>query len=782
MRILDKRLFRMIKSNKGQFIAVISIIVTGIFVFTALSNSAKNLSDSLDEYYSETNFADIFVTADNIPQNIQNLISREKGIKAIEKRITFNTAFISNDSNENVNVRVISANSKDDRINKLYIKKGNRSIDENEIIVIEQFAAARNIKVGDNIKLKINKVEQSFKVSAIASSPEFVYVMENEQTLLPNPEKFGVVFIEETYLRKLLGKSAQFNELLIEVRNNYDIEDTKKYLEDVLKDSKQLRIIKRSEQLSNSMISEEINGLKIMSKSIPFVFLAFAGTMLVTTLSRIIKKDRTTIGVFKAIGLTDTEIALHYLKYALIVGLIGGLAGSITGTVLSGVMTVKYLEFFNIPMLRIKVYYFRIIISVLMSLFICLLSGYIGVIGVMKINPAESMNLEAPKKGNRIFLENYRVIWNRLSFSSKMVSRNIFREKKKFAFIALAVCITCGMMVLTFWMANIIDIMFVKHYSEFMKMDYNISFDGFKSENTKKILKDELNAEFIEGRIEMPFEIQNGRKSKIVNIIGLEKNTSFYSFKDNEDNNILLPSSGILLSYNLAKYLNVEVGDEVLIKSFVSEKDDKYVNVKGIVSQSLGINGYVDIDFINKNFLDKKIINGVYLSADMDVSKVLNNYEDIKSIISKNEMRNAFEKYTSLIDVFIGVMVIFSGLLGFVIMYSMTLLSINERSIEFSSLRIMGFTNKEIFYIIIRENLIISIIGVIAGLPFGAWLVSYISTTFTTDIYTMSEKISLTNIIMSIISTFLFLILALMITSIKIQKLDLIKSLKNRIS
>lgn len=772
MKKLDLRLFRMIKSTKGQYFAVLSIIITGIFVFTAVNNSAVNLKDSINDYYDAINFADIFIQGRNMPEGLEKQLRGSNDIKEAEARLVFDTKFLTGNNDDNVNVRVVSVHRHENKINRLFMKNGKRTLTGNDIIVIEKFAEARNINVNDEIKLRINGREHAFIVSGIASSAEYIYIMENEQALVPAPEKFGVVYVEEEYLQRISGNKGNFNDIVIKL-NTPDATDTaSKYLENRL-DKYDARIIKREDQLSNNVMNQEISGLELMSQSIPFIFLLFAGIMLSVMLSRIVKRDRMAIGVLKAMGFTNNEIIIHYLKYAGSVGLIGGTTGSIIGTALSGVMTNYYLVFFSIPMLVVQVYYRKIIVSIALSLVFCVIAGFWGVKDILEINPAESMKPESPKKGKRIVIEKIKIIWNHISFSWKLVLRNIFREKKKFIFIGAAVAITCGMMIMTMWMIDIVDMMFNRYYGEFVNIQYNISFDGFKSENSSREFTKLINVKEMEQRIEMPFEIKNGRDSKIVNIIGLENNTKFYSLK--------VPEDGILLSSNLATTLNVEVGEEVILKSLIRDDDYIYVYVKGIVNQALGINVYTNIDFLRDKFLDKGIINGIYINSNDNVVDKLKDIKDI-TVLSQYDMKDAFSEFTAMTSAAMGVMVIFSGLLGFIITYSMTLMSINERALEFSSLRVMGFTKGEIFNMLIRENMIMSVIGIVFGIPIGLWLVNYMGVSFTTDLYTMKEPVTASGIGMSIILTIVFIILAQLMTYVKIYKLDFMQALKNRVS
>ena len=286
----------------------------------------------------------------------------------------------------------------------------------------------------------------------------------------------------------------------------------------------------------------------------------------------------------------------------------------------------------------------------------------------------------------------------------------------------------------------------------------------------------------MEGRIELPFETINGKYSKTVNIIGLEENTEFYNFNDLDGNKLNIPKEGILISSNLAKALHADVGDRIRLKSFLPDNDEKYVIITGILKQSLGINGYMNIDYINKEFIGKGIINGVYINSDDNVKLKLNNIKNISSIQSKADMEGIFKQFSGLIIMFIGILIIFSGLLGFVILYSMTLISINERTLEFSSLRVMGFTKQEIFKMLIKENTVMSVLGIIIGIPLGKWLIDYMNTMFSTDIYTMQESLTLKESVTAMVLTIIFIVSAQLLTYVKIHKLDFMQALKSRIS
>lgn len=782
MKKLDKRLLRMIKNSRGQYIAILSIVITGLFTFTAINNAALNLKSTLEYFYKESNFADINVTLISAPKNIEEELPGKYNVKEAEGRVVVDVPFITDDENERVTTRIISVDSKENIINKLHIKEGSRQIKGKEVIVIDQFATARNININDKIKLQINGVQYDFTVKGIAASSEFVYLMENEQNLLPKPDKFGVIYIEETFAQRTIGMNGSYNEILLTLNQNKDIEKTIDNIKEELEKYGVKRTTKKEDQLSNSVVHEEIKGLEKSSKSVPIVFLVVAALILSAMVTRTVKKDRTSIGILKALGYTNKEIIFHYIKYSLSIGIIGGTTGTILGTILSFAMAKIFIQYFNIPMLKIRLYPQFILTAVLLSCIFCTAAGLWGAKNILKISPAESMRPESPKTGKRIALEKIRFIWNKVSFTWKIVIRNIFREKKKFIFISLAAALTYSMMLMTFWMGDVFNGLFDVHYGQFMKMDYSINFTKPTNENAVNDLKHIVDTKDIEPKVEFPFELKNGFNTNVVNIIGLKNDTVFYGFKDIDGEEVELPNEGILISSNLASSLEVEKGDKILVRNFIPDRKDVYIKVVDIIDQNLGINGYMNIDYMNKVLTERGMVSGVYVNSKDNIIEKLQDVKNISSIQSQSDMKNMFYEFMDLMILAITVMIIFSALLGFVIIYSMTVMSINERTLEFSSLRVMGFTKQEIFKIILKENTIMAVIGIICGIPMGIALIKYIGDIFSSDLYTLNEPVTFKGMIYALIFTIVCLTFAQLITYKKIHNLDFIQALKNRVS
>lgn len=779
MKKLNLRLLRNIQHSKGQYLSIIAVVITGLFVYVAMNNVASNLAMSLDDYYEYANFADLYVDVMGISERqVQKLIDGKDVLDA-DGRIVMDVPMIT-DGDQKATVRLVTVDTSNNRINKLYINDGSRVIERNEILVIEQFAEIRGLNVGDKIQLQINGFKKTFIISGIVSSPEFTYLVENEQALIPNKGNFGVAFIEETYLSSIVSTNTQYNDICIELNESANVKDVENNLESSLEKNGINRITRLEDQLSNTILSDEIEQLKVISESIPYVFLSVAGAILVAMMSRTVKNDRVSIGILKALGYTNYQIVIHYAKIAVMIGLTGGVIGSFLGTITSGYITSLYSDYFNIPMIRVEYLNLAMIVSIIMSALFSIISGLIGARKTLGIEPAEAMRSEPPKKGNRILLERFQFFWKKAGFTWKIVLRNIFREKWRFFLISLGSGFTLSLMIMTFWMNTMFNTLFTYHYGEFLGMDHTVVFDKFVSEKVVNEVYKLIDAEMIEGKLEFPFELKSGKNSEVVNIIGLEEETIFYSLKDSEGNKLNIPEQGILLSSNLANDLSVGVGDAIVVHNYLPDSEDIDIRVSGIVEQNLGRNGYMSLAYMNKTLVDGDAINAVIVGSEHSIVDELDDVKNISVIQSTDDMRMAFLEFIDMIIIAAIGCMIFSGILGFVIIYTMTIMSISERKMEFSSLRVLGFDKREIFGIILRENFIVSIFGVFYGIPLGGFLVEGVADTFNSDLFTVDRALTIEQVVYGLVFTFICLVSAQLVTYQRIRQLNFIEALKSR--
>lgn len=265
---------RLIKATRGQFLAASLIITIGIFTYTALTNASINLDQTLSDYYTDTHFADIFITTAPIAQQQADRLAHDPAVTAVESRLQLDAPVLTDDPDERVTVRVLSTAKGGDTLNQLHLQSGHLAIKGNELLILEQFAQGRSLQIGDTLHLQIAGRDQPFTVAGIVSSAEFVYLMKDAQTLLPDPQTFGVVYADLDHLQQISGHVGAVNDILLTLA---EPEEADAFIDRLKEESKLpfISVTGRAEQLSHSMIRQEIDSLQKVSSSLPFVFLHF---------------------------------------------------------------------------------------------------------------------------------------------------------------------------------------------------------------------------------------------------------------------------------------------------------------------------------------------------------------------------------------------------------------------------------------------------------------------------------------------------------------------------
>jgi len=782
MKKLDVRLLRMMGQAKGQFLSITVIIAVALCIFMLFKMLSINIRDGVKEYYKLTNMNDIQVQLVKIPQSALADIQAIDGVKDVQGRISVDVPLNLPEAGDNANIRIISVPD-EELVNKLYLLRGQKtSLEYDKMYLLEQFAKARSIQVGDEITPYIGGRTYNLKVAAIVASPEFVYLMENEQSLLPAAEKFGVAYVSEDFAHAALGYDNSYNEVLVTVKEGADVDDIVDKLDEQLDKYGVKRIVKLENQLSNNVLTQKMDGIDQMSDLLPVLFLLVAAIVIVVMLSRIVSNDRMAIGVMKASGYGNIAVLSHYIKYALAIGLAGSVLGIGGGIWLSRPMTRYFVTYFNLPITTMSVYYNDVYKGILLTVLFCVASGFLGAKSVLGVMPAEAMHPSTPKAGRKIMLERFGSIWTHLSFSWKMAVRNIMRTKRRVAFLILGLSLGFAINTVPLYEGNALPLMFKVQYGQFMKMDYTVDFTTPLEKNVVTDISNLVSARRIEPKIEYAFELENGWRKKTVGIIGAPQDTAFYEFRKPDNSLVTLQPGEIFITEAMAKSLNVGEGDYLTIKNFLPDRDKVVLRVGAVVQQYLGGNAYMEINTMADKLLTSGMITGVSLSSDDDVTGKLQNIKNISSIRSINDMREAFLEFMDTMILVTRLYILLGGLLSFAIIYNSTIISLSERSMELASLRIMGFHKRDIYFMILKENVLMTLGGIILGIPLGIGMINAVADAYSSDIMTLPKIMPPVIFLTVALATVAFMAVAQLAAKKKIYNLNFIDALKSRIS
>lgn len=786
MNILFRNLLRDIKKSKGQFISIIIIVILGVTFYTGINSMFRNLSNSSVKYYEDYKLADLWVDLYKVPIGIKEKVEGLPNVKMVTGRIVKDASI--NISGENATLRFITLpDVKQDIVNDIVIKSGRyfSEGDSNQCLVDQDFFKANDLKLGDYIYPIINGNKVKLKVVGSVKSPEFVYTLKDSSELMPDNKKFGIIYIKQSFGEAIFDFKGSINSISIQISNGSDAKNEKDDIKKALKNYGVKSVIDRDEQTSTMMLTQEIKKLQSMGGTFPIIFFMVASVIIYIMMGRMVENQRVQIGVLKALGFTNMQVLIYYMSYSALIAVSGSLIGSILGTYMGVGFTKLINQYFNLPLEGARVYGELVLPASILTLFFCLFAGYHSCKVIFKIMPSEAMREKSPEVGKKIIIEKFKVIWENISYLWKIILRNLFRYKRRALLTSLGIIFSSAILLVALSMMDSIDFMMSQQYGNIQNYDIKVNFSKLISVEELNKIKNIPHVKAIEPVLETGVEISNGWRSKDVGFTALIKNPQMYRVEDKNGKALSLPSNGILMSEKLANTLGVNVNDSVNIKFFYPGKEKKEVTVKGIVVQYLGLSTYTSMDNLNSILGEGMIANSAVLKLDNntfenEVKSKLGDMTAVDSVESKTDALNALLKNMGATKSSIGVLIVLAAVLLIAVVYNIATINIFERQRELATLKVLGFKDNEIKKLIFNENYIITIFGIVIGLPLGRWLGNYMMLASSTDAYSFPYVVEFKTYIITIVLTLSFTILTNFILMKKIKSIDMIEVLKNK--
>ena len=691
-------------------------------------------------------------------------------------------------SEESATLRFITLpDTKRESVNDIVIKSGRyfSEDDNNQCLLDEDFLKANNLNLGEYIYPIINGNKVKLKIVGSVKSPEFVYTLKDSSEIMADNKKFGIIYIKQSFGEAIFDSKGFINNISINLSNGTSVETAKDDIRKILKNYGVKSVVDRDEQISSKMISEEIKQLKSMGGSFPIVFFLVSSIIIYIMMGRMVENQRVQIGVLKALGFTNVQVLTYYMSFSMIIAVIGSLIGAVVGTYMGVGLTKMYNQYFNLPLSEIKVYGEFVIPAFVLTLAFSLFAGYNSCKIIFKIMPSEAMREKSPEGGKKILFEKIEFIWSNISNLEKIILRNLFRYKRRAFLTSLGIIFSSALLLVALSMSDSMNFMIEEQYGNIQNYDIKVKFSRIMSVEELSSIKNIEHVTELEPVLETGVEISNGWRSKEVGFTALIEEPQIYRVEDTSGNKINLPSNGILISEKLANVLGVKVNDKVNIKFFFPGKEKREAVIKGIIVQYIGLSAYTSMDSLKNMLGEGMIASSAVLKLDnskfeSEVKNKLKDMPGITSVESKSASLNAILKNMGAMKSSMGAMIMLAAILLIAVLYNIATINIFERQRELATLKVLGFTNKEIKKLIFNENYIISTFGMIIGLPFGKWLGSAIMANSSTDSYSIPYVVEFRSYIITIILTLVFTLITNLMLMRKIKSIDMLEVLKNK--
>ncbi len=549
-------------------------------------------------------------------------------------------------------------------------------------------------------------------------------------------------------------------------------------------------VLDRNSHYSYVDYKNNADSIDKLAKVFPIFFFLVAALVCLTTMTRMVDEQRVNIGTLKGLGYSKNKIALKYIIYSFTASFLGSIVGlSIGYTVFPTVIIDAYGIMYILPKTQLEFNIPIAIIITIVSISVTTISSMLACYKELVETPAMLMRPKAPKEGKRILVERVGFIWNKLSFIGKVTVRNIFRYKKRFFMTVFGIAGCTALLVTGYGIKDSIKTIVDKQFGDIFKYNLTINIDKDASKLEKNELKDELNnLNEIDQILMISSEsgkLKTDNTDKDIYIIVPEdigEIDSFINFVNRTTKEKLkLNDNGIILTEKAAKQAKVKVGEEVKIK--VNNKE-----------YSMLVSGITENYTLNYAYMSPKYYKEVF-DKDVMYNSIIANTEDIQnkddfsmSIMEKgivngvsfnDNIRENFDNMITSLNYVIIVIIVSAGALAFTVLYNLTNVNISERIREIATIKVLGFYDKEVSAYIYRENVILTILGILFGSILGVLLHRFIMLTVEIDNMMFGRNINLLSYVISALITIAFSVLVNIVLFYKLKKVKMVESLKS---
>lgn len=560
----------------------------------------------------------------------------------------------------------------------------------------------------------------------------------------------------------------------------YEIMDAREKLKEI--PEAQWFVYDRLDDFGYAGFIENCNSVANLAKLFPSIFFIVAVLISLISMSRMVEEDRMQIGTLKSLGFSNIDIRKKYLLYSGSATIFGGLVGAFLGFfLLPRYVYEMYKIMHDIPYFKYDFNPNNTIIGIVIAVLCICGTTLLTIRKVVREKPSDLMRPKAPEMGKRILLERIRFIWDRIKFSNKITIRNLFRYKKRVLMTIGGILGCTGIMLVGFGICDSIVGIPDKQFKEIFHFNEMV----YLTDNTtNEVLNDIFSNEIVKNRADT-------HMSSIM--IDIYSTNLFVPNEESELQNILelrdlktgkklkLVDNQVIISDKLAEFTNKKVGDKITLK--ISDVEQYEFIISAICENYVG--HYI---FMNKetyeNNIDKYQTNVVYLNLfdlnkEKELSKEILKHKNVMTVISRDATTKNINDSLSTLNSVVLILIFLSGSLSFVVLYNLSNINISERKREIATLKVLGFTDKEVDNYITKETLILTMVGILFGLVFGSILTFIIVDTVEVENVRFMHNITLSSYIITSFLIMLFTIIVNKIIHYSLKKIDMIESLKS---
>lgn len=530
--------------------------------------------------------------------------------------------------------------------------------------------------------------------------------------------------------------------------------------------------------------------IEAIARIFPVFFFVVAILVTLTTMTRMVDEGRNEIGILKSFGYSNPAVSFKYLFYAFLAGFIGWLIGLGGVYIFPTIIYNAYSSLYSMPDAVLEFYWSYSLIALLGAMIATVGATLFTLGSTLRTSPAQLMQPKAPKKGKRILLERIEPLWEALSFNYKITFRNLFRYKKRMFMTILGIAGCTALMLMGFGISDSVNDLLHEQYGTIDKYDgivaINDEVDPDQVDQLQQKIQDDP---LIEGHLFMNAEDTTvsveGEADQDLSLMVPQDPDEIESYKHLESTltgeTVSIPEEGAMVTEKLAEMKDLKVGDELVVQN--EEGEDYHFQIVDIVRNYMGHSL-----FMNKQYYQSVTgkdwtpdLAWLHFDANDDTEEKIGDElmtsEAVNAIFFVSTLSAQFEDTLGSLDVVVTLLIVAAALLAFVVLYNLTNVNIGERQRELATIKVLGFYDKEVSLYILRENIFLTIFGILAGFVLGVFLHRYIILIVEFSDVMLGRSIHLSSYVYAALLTTLFSLIVMLVMHVKLKNTDMVEAL-----
>lgn len=797
MRALDRKLLRDLARMKFQAAAIALVVASGMALFVATAATSRALRLSEERYYDEHRFAQVWSGLTRAPQRVVDHLRDIPGVAAVEGRLVAQGVLDLPQVEEPATGLFIAIPpAHGHALNDVYIRRGRhveangadtkerrQGVPADEALVSEAFADRIGLKPGDTLRAVIAGRQVALRIVGVALSPEFLMQIP-PGGLIPDDRRFGVFWMSGDRLEELLDLRDAVNDVALRLSAGADEATVIRAVDRVLDPYGGQGAYGRASQPSHVMLEDHITPINALAALVPGVFLAVAIFLINMVLSRLVSTERSQIGMLKAFGYSNVRLARHYLFLVLAIVISGIVLGVPVGIWLGHVMATWFATFFRFPVLVFQIESTLVVAGALMMILGSALGALATLATVIRMPPNVAMSPPAPMYRPTVF-DRIGVLERLWAPVTRMILRSLTRRPLRTALTAAGMSGAIAIVIMGSFISDAMNRVVDVKYQAQERQDMTVVLRNARS------LEQWTGLAHLPGvRVAEPYRAVSARLhapggARDITVIGLSRSSRLRRIVDMAYQQVAVPPEGVVINMWLAARAGVQRGDSVAIEIREGRRRIVTARVVELVDEPLGTFLYMDLRALGRLLEEPNTFRAVNLLIDPTRAPEL--YAVLKrapqalgvdfrqaAIANFRAMGDESLQFIRQIEVF------FAVIIAFGVVYNAARISVAERAYELATLRVLGFTRREISTVLLGEIGLLAVPAIPLGCLLGYVLTARLAAAAASDLFRFPVVIIPATYIFAVVVFAAAVLGSALIVRRRLDRLDLVAVLKAR--